>query len=208
MTCPRKESLSAAVTLNAIRHAAALITVLTVAFSQASFAEDADGFRDAGQTALGKADVIHLQVRVAAIHAATNSVTLRGPNGALADVDVNPALVDVSRLRVGDRLNAAYQQALLVHIDKLAVSGVRERVETTVAIPASGGAVSSAHRVRIVATVMKIDRKSRLVTLRGPTHRQVLRAANNIALDELKVGDSVRAEFVSAAAVTVVRERR
>jgi hypothetical protein len=75
-----------------------------------------------------------------------------------------------------------------------------------VAIPASAGFVSSAHRVRVVATVLKIDRKSRMVTLRGPTHQQVLRASTVIPLDELNVGDSVRAEFVSAVAVELVRD--
>jgi Cu/Ag efflux protein CusF len=79
-------------------------------------------------------------------------------------------------------------------------------VETTAAIPASAGYASSAHSVKVVATVMKIDRKTRMVTLRGPKHQQVLRAAKGISLDRLKVGDSVRAEFVSAAAVELVRE--
>jgi hypothetical protein len=64
---------------------------------------------------------------------------------------------------------------------------------------------SSAHRVRVVATVTKIDRKTRLVTLRGPRHQQVLRAAQDIPLDQLRVGDSVRAEFISAVAVALAR---
>jgi Cu/Ag efflux protein CusF len=185
--------------------AAVLLGVLAAAFSPAGFAQDPSS-RDAAQTALGNAEIIHAQVRVAALDAATNSVTIRGPHGNLADVDVNPALADVSRLRVGDRLNVGYQQALLLHIDKLATRGVRERVETTVAIPASAGFVSSAHRVRVIATVVDIDRKNRMMTLRGPKHRQVLRASNAIPLDQLKVGDSVRAEFVSAVAVELVRE--
>ncbi|CAD6538768.1 copper-binding protein [Paraburkholderia metrosideri] len=188
-----------------MRCAATLLTALSATFSPAGFAQDATS-ADAVQTALGNAEVVHAQVRVAAIDAATNTVTVRSQRGNLADVDVNPALADVSRLRVGDRLNVAYQQAILIHIDKLATKGLRERVETTVAIPASAGFVSSAHRVRVVATVEKIDRKSRMVTLRGPRHRQVLRASSAIPLDELKVGDSVRAEFVSAAAVELVRE--
>jgi Cu/Ag efflux protein CusF len=183
-----------------------LMTVLTAAYSQPGVAQNADVRQDAGQVALGKADVVHAQVRVAGIDVATNSVTLRGPRGNLADVDVNPAVADVSRLRVGDKLNVAYQQALLIHVDKLATKGVRERVETTVAIPASAGFASSARRVRVVATVTKIDRKNRLVTLRGPRHQQVLRAAQDMSLDELKVGDSVRAEFVSAVAVSLVRD--
>jgi hypothetical protein len=189
----------------ATRSAAVLLAALSFTFSQAGVAQHAID-PDAAQTALRDADVVHAQVRVAAIDTATNTVTVRSQRGKLADVDVNPALADVSRLHVGDRLNVAYQQALLVHIDRLATKGVRERVETTVAMPASAGFVSSAHRVRVVATVTQIDRKSRLVTLRGPTHRQVLRASRAIALDQLSVGDSVRAEFVSAVAVQLVRD--
>ncbi|CAE6776353.1 hypothetical protein LMG22931_04295 [Paraburkholderia nemoris] len=178
--------------------------VLMAALCQSGFAQTSDA--NAGQTALGKAEVVHAQVRVVAIYPATNSVTLRGPHGNLADVDVNPRLADVRKLRVGDTLNVAYQQALLLQVDKVTTKGVRERTETTVAIPASAGYASSAHRVQVVATVLKIDRKSRMVTLRGPKHQQVLRAAESIPLDQLKVGDSVRAEFVSAAAVEVVRK--
>jgi hypothetical protein len=196
MTRRRKAGSSAAAMWSA--------AVLMAAFCQSGFAQDANA--DAGQAALGKAEVIHAQVQVVAIYPATNSVTLRGPHGHLADVDVNPQLADVRTLRVGDTLNVAYQQALLLQIDKVTTKGVRERIETTAAIPASGGYASSAHRVQIVATVLKIDRKSRMVTLRGPKHQQVLRAAAGIPLNELKVGDSVRAEFVSAAAVEVVRK--
>jgi hypothetical protein len=201
MTCLRKKGLLVAV----IGQAVVLMTAQAAMSSQSGFPQNTADL-EAVQTALGKADVVHMQVHVAAINAATNSVTIRGPRGNLADVDVNPALVDVSRLRVGDRLNVEYRQAVLLRIDKLAKKGVRERIETTVAIPASAGVVSSAHRVRVVATVVNIDRDSRMVTLRGPRHQQVLRAARGIALDDLKVGDSVRADFVSAAAVALVRE--
>ncbi|MFM0636547.1 hypothetical protein PQQ63_07575 [Paraburkholderia metrosideri] len=196
MTRLRKVGSSAAVTWATV--------ALMGACSQSGFAQDTDA--DAGHRALGKAEVVHAQVHVAAIYPATNSVTLRGAHGNLTDVDVNPQLADVRKLRVGDKLNVAYQQALLLQVDKVRTKGVRERVETTVAIPASAGYASSAHRVQIVATVLKIDRKSRMVTLRGPKHQQVLRAAGSIPLNELRVGDSVRAEFVSAAAMEVVRE--
>lgn len=200
MTCPRKNGSS----VIGLWRAAALAGVVAVTLCETSFAQDASV--PAGQQALARAEVIHAQVRVVAINTVTNSVTLRGPRGNLADVDVNPALADVSRLKVGDKLNVAYQQALLLNIDKLTTKGVRERIETTAAIPASAGYASSAHSVKVVATVMKIDRKNRMVTLRGPKHQQVLRAAKGISLGQLKVGDSVRAEFISAAAVELVRE--
>ncbi|WP_144143621.1 hypothetical protein [Paraburkholderia sp. BCC1884] len=201
MTCLRKIGAFAANAARTLTLAAGLMAVA----SYPTFAQDDDD-PEAGQKALENAEVIHAQVRVVAIDVATNSVTIRGPRGNLADVDVNPAVAHVDRLHVGDRLNVAYQQALLIHIDKLATKGVRERIETTVAIPASAGYTSSAHRVQVVATVTKIDRKRRLVTLRGPKHRQLLRAAHTISLDDLNVGDSVRAEFISAAAVELVQE--
>jgi Cu/Ag efflux protein CusF len=43
------------------------------------------------------------------------------------------------------------------------------------------------------------------VTLRGPTQTQEFDAAPAVSLDGLKVGDTVRAEFVSAVATAVVR---
>jgi len=176
------------------------------AFAQTGFAQDSTVSPDTVQAALREADVVHMRVHVAAIDAASNRVLLRGPRGQLADVEVNPGIADVSRLRVGDRLNVAYQQAMLIHVEKLATKGMRERTETTLVLPASAGVVSSAHRVRIVATVVRIDAKNYTVTLRGPKHQQVLQVARDIPLDELHVGDSVRAEFVSAAAVSLVRE--
>lgn len=209
MTCLRKKgSLAGVIGRTASLSTTLLATLLftlAATFSPSGFAEDAADLQ-AVQTALAKTDIVHMEVHVAAIRPATNTVTLRDSRGNLADVDVNPALADVSRLRVGARLNVAYQQAVLLHIDRLAKHGVRERIETTVAIPASAGVVSAAHRVRVVATVVEIDRDSRMVTLRGPRHQQVLRAARGVPLDELNVGDSVQADFISAVAVAVARE--
>ncbi|NIF55270.1 hypothetical protein [Burkholderia sp. Ax-1724] len=176
------------------------------ALAQPGFAQDTTVPADTVQAALREADVVHMRVHVAAVDAASNRVLLRGPRGQLADVEVNRGIADVSRLRVGDRLNVAYQQAMLIRVEKLATQDVRERTETTLALPASAGVVSSAHRVRIVATVVRIDGKNCTVTLRGPKHRQLLQVARDIPLDELHVGESVRAEFVSAAAVSLVRE--
>jgi hypothetical protein len=47
-----------------------------------------------------------------------------------------------------------------------------------------------------------------MVTLRGAKHQQMLRASSGIPLTDLKVGDSVRAQFVAAVAVQLVRAGR
>jgi hypothetical protein len=65
-------------------------------------------------------------------------------------------------------------------------------------------ALGKAEVVHAQVHVVAIYPATNSVALRGPKHQQVLRAAADIPLNELKVGDSVRAEFVSAAAVEVV----
>lgn len=158
-----------------------------------------------GPRAVGAAALLHVQARVVEIDANSNSVTLLGPRGNLAVIDVNPQVADVKKLRVGDTVNIAYQKAVLIGIDKLATSGIRERVDTELAQPASNGVVASARHVEVVATIQKVDRKHRTVTLRGPTRTETLDVAPDISLDGLKVGDSVRAVFVVAAAASVSR---
>ncbi|CAB3800793.1 hypothetical protein LMG28614_05247 [Paraburkholderia ultramafica] len=155
--------------------------------------------------AVGAAALLHVQARVVEIDPDSNSVTLVGPRGNLAVIDVNPQIADVKKLHVGDTVNIAYQKAVLIGVDKLATSGIRQRIDTELAQPASGGVVASARRVEVVATVQKIDRKLHTVTLRGPTRTETLDVAPDVSLKGLKVGDSVRAVFVTAAAASVSR---
>lgn len=160
---------------------------------------------DATPQAVGAAALVHVQARVVEIDADSNSVALQGPRGNVAVLDVNPAIADVKKLHIGDVVNIAYQKAVLIGVDRLAPNGIRQRTETEIAQPASGGVVASARRVEIVATVQTIDRKHRTVTLRGPTRTETLDVAPDVALDKIKVGDSVRAVFVTAVAASVAR---
>ncbi|WP_368622543.1 copper-binding protein [Paraburkholderia sp. BR13444] len=175
-----------------------------VAAAGSAFAQD-DAASAPEQRAIGAAALLHVQARVVAIDPATNSVTLRGPHGGDETFDVNPQAADVSKLHIGDMVTIAYKKALLVGVDKLAPSGIRQRIDTEVTQPAANGVVASARRVEVVATVRKIDRKQRMITLRGPSRTETLDVAPDIPLDKLKVGDSVRAVFVSAIATSVSR---
>ncbi|NKJ45419.1 hypothetical protein CIC12_01395 [Burkholderia sp. SG-MS1] len=156
--------------------------------------------------AVGAAALVRVQARVVAIDAESNSVALRGPRGNVEIVDVNPELADVKKLHVGDIVNIAYKKAVLIGVDKVATSGIRQRIDTQLAQPASGGVVTSARRVEVVATVQKIDRKRHSVTLRGPTRTETLDVAPDVSLAGVKVGDSVRAVFVAAIAASVSRD--
>ncbi len=130
-----------------------------------------------GPAGVGAAAMVQTQAHIIAIDPASNSVTLRGPRGGVMDVMVDPEVGDVSKLQIGDTVNIAYRSALLIHADKVKSNGIRERVEETATIPASQGVTASAHRIRVLATVEKVDVKKRQVTLRGPTQTWVIRAA-------------------------------
>lgn len=161
---------------------------------------------NAGLPAVGAEAVLHAQARVIGIEPDSNSVILKGSRGNIAVIGVNPDVADVKKLHVGDMLNIAYKRAVLIHVDKVASNGIRARVDTEAVQPASGGVVATGHMVEVLATVQNIDRQNRRVTLRGPTRTEVLDVSPDIPLDNLKVGDSVRAVFVSAIAASVTRE--
>jgi hypothetical protein len=155
----------------------------------------------AGGMSVGGVSLNEMQARVLAIDPASNSVTVQGQDGQVVNIAVDPNLVKVSVLRVGDVLNIGYRNALLLQVEKTSSDGIRERRESTVAYPPQNGVVASARRVEVLATIQKIDPVRRQVTLRGPQRTETLDVSPDIALDKLKVGDTVRADFVSAVAV-------
>jgi Cu/Ag efflux protein CusF len=156
-------------------------------------------------TARGAAAVAQVQARVVGIDPVTNSVSLQGPRGRIVDVAVNPEIGDVKKLQLGDIVNIEYRSAVLVRATKVKSNGIRERIDTESAIPASGGVTAQARIVEVIATIERIDAKNRRVTLRGPSHTVTLDVAPDVSLAGLKVGDSVHAQFESATAVQVVR---
>ena len=89
------------------------------------------------QPAVGAVALLHVQARVVAIDPATNSVTLRGPQGGEETFDVNREAADVSKLHIGDIVTIAYKKAVLVGVDKLAPNGIRQRIDTEVTQPAA-----------------------------------------------------------------------
>ncbi|WP_321926551.1 hypothetical protein [Paraburkholderia guartelaensis] len=160
-----------------------------------------------GQHTVGVEALRHLQARVAGTDPSNNSVTLRDTRGEMVVFEISPAITDVQTLQIGDTVNVAYRNAILTRMDKVASNGIRERIETEVMQPTSNGDVISTRSVQFVATVLKIARKNREVTLRGPTQTQEFEVASTLSLSSLKVGDTVHAEFISPVVVSFVRVR-
>ncbi len=175
----------------------AMVSLAQPASAQDSLASTAEGVISAVQP-------VHIQAKIVGIDAGARTVTLKGADGRAAIVLVSDKVAGFDKLAVGDNVDVLYKNALLVKTEKVkgASKGIRERVDTHVYAPASGG-YESARQVEVLATVQKVDHKKRLVTLRGAYQTQTLEAGPDVDLKEVKVGATVHAVFVSATAVQI-----
>jgi len=150
--------------------------------------------------------VFETRGRVVSVDPATNSVTLTGERGVRFTFEVEPEVADVSKLAPGDQIDVVYRHALLLRVDRTGGSGIRSRVETTSTAPATGGVTTTTHSVEVTATIRKIDRARRQLTLRGPTETVVLDVPPNVSIEDLRAGQKVRASYVTQSAVKMTRD--
>lgn len=188
--------------VSAVLAALTSLTVCVPLYAQTASVPDAAASAPVGVLQTGEVQTV---AHVVSVDATANTVTLRGAQGRQMTVAVDPAVANVSKLAPGDQVNIVYKEALLLRADKVDAKGIRARVETTAETPASGGVTAAARAVQVVATVQKIDRAHRKVTLRGPTRTVVVGVPQDVPIEKLKVGDSIRADYVGATAVQVVR---
>ncbi|SOE46941.1 hypothetical protein SAMN05414139_00136 [Burkholderia sp. D7] len=177
--------------------------VVSALFTAPAFSQDAAS--GAGPGGVGGAAIAEVEARVVGIDSASNSVALRGSSGRVVQIAVNPEVGDVGKLQIGDTVHIKYANAVLIRATKVASNVIRERVDETATIPASGGSTATARRVQVLATVQKVDAARRIITIRGPNKTETLQAGSDVSLKGIKAGDSVHAEFIEATAVLVTR---
>ncbi|ASL45940.1 hypothetical protein bAD24_III00990 [Burkholderia sp. AD24] len=186
----------------ALTLSAAAFTVATLAANQPAAAQDA--MASAARGIVSEVQPVHVKAQIVGIDPGSRTLTLQGPGGNAVVVLVSQQVAGFDQLKVGDRVDVLYKNALLVKADKVTGkdNGIRKRVDTQVYEPASGG-FEAARQIEVLATVQKIDHKNRLVTLRGAYQTQTLEVGPDVDLKGVKVGDTIHAVFVSAAAVQV-----
>lgn len=178
--------------------------LVVAAFAVAQPAQAQNALASTAQGVVTAVEPVHVKAEIVGIDPGSRALTLRGPAGNAVVVLVSEQVAGFDKLKVGDRVDVLYKNALLVKADKVTGKdkGIRKRVDTQVYAPASGG-FESARQIEVLATVQKIDRKHRLVTLRGAYQTQTLEVGPDVDLKDVKVGDTIHAVFVSAAAVQV-----
>ena len=144
--------------------------------------------------------------RVIGVDPDTNSVTIRSARGRRFTFAIEPEVADVSQFAPGDRIDVMYRRASLLRLDAPGSTGIRSSVETTTTAPGDSGETATTHSVDVSATVMRVDRANRRLTLRGPTETVELDVPPNLPIDALRVGQQVLASYETGSAVRVTRE--
>lgn len=153
----------------------------------------------------GAASTVSVTATVEKIDMNSREVTLRGPEGNVVTIAVGPEARNLEQLKVGDKVNVEYTQALAVALTP-ATGGEEERGEVAALERAPEGEKPAgvlARRVDIKAKVEAIDTEKREVTLKGPDRTVKLAVGEDIDLGKIKVGDQVFASYEEALAVSV-----
>ena len=194
-----------------MKNSSALVVVaLLGALSLPAFAQDRPANGSAVVTASepGKgtiAGVVKVTGTVEAMDLQKRQVTIKGPRGKLHSMDVGPDVRNLEQVKVGDRVVVRYAQALTLTLMKDGKE-LRSRIDTaggdrTPAGARPGGVIGQ--KVEVTADVIAVNKKTRMVTLRGPEHVVDLKVEDPAQLKLVKVGDQVHAVYTEAVALSV-----
>ncbi len=134
------------------------------------------------------------------------ALTLRDEQGAEFVVIAGPEVRNFPQIKKGDIVEVDYRRAAATALDKASDATVAGQA-TTVERASAGGkpGMMATQTSTIVATVLDIDQKNRVVTLQGPKGGIVTVAvpADMKTFDSLKKGDKVSAVYTEAVAISV-----
>ena len=143
---------------------------------------------------------------IVSIDATYRIVTLKTASGKVVEVVAGPEVKNFDQLKVGQKVKAAYSEALSLELKKGGGKPLTMTEKGGAASAAAGAkpGAAGARQVTILADVVKVDTKTHLVTLKGPGGNSVdLHVEDPEQLKNIKKGDQVEAVYTEAVAVTV-----
>ena len=151
------------------------------------------------------ARTVQIIATVAAVDAASRSVTLKGPRGQVETMTVSEEVRNLPRVKAGDRVAVTYAQGLALQLKRGGPS-IRERVEregrARVAPGGRPGGVVG-REVKAVADVVGVNNLKQTVTLRGPGQTVTLKVRDAELLKSITTGDWVEVVYTEAVALAL-----
>ena len=178
----------------------AAFTIATVAAAQT-----ADTYVVNRPGAVGAGQNVTLTGTIKAIDADKRAVTIVGQQGKEVVVTAGPEVKNFAQLKVGDRVDVSYAEALLVELKKGggAVVGRTEQAGAVTAAPGTTPGAMMGRQVKLVGDVIKTDAATQTVTVRGAQRTIELNIRDPEQFKLIAVGDQLEATYFEAAAVDV-----
>jgi hypothetical protein len=177
---------------------ASLVVLSVAAFTQTQPAPKPAGI------VLG--DAVTITAKIEYIDKKDRVVGLRGPAGNLAFFEVDEAVKNFNRIKVGDQVKADYYEALAVYLGKPGTQPEEDAgAIIATAAPGKKPGVFAVGAVDESASVTAIDRTKRTVTVKGPQgHTYTVKVDPSLsAFETINVGDSIHIRYVEAIAISV-----
>jgi hypothetical protein len=154
---------------------------------------------------VGVAETVKATATITAIDAATRAVTLKGPEGKEMTVTAGPEVKNFAQLKVGDKVDLQYVEALTLELKKGSTAPVSrtEQAGAAAAKPGEKPAGAVGRQVTIVAEVVGLDPKTQTVTLKGPQRTVDLKVKDPAQFKLVAKGDRVEATYTEAMAIAV-----
>ncbi len=158
-----------------------------------------------GPGAVGVAQTVDVTATITAIDAASRAITVKGPQGKEVTVTAGPEVKNFAQLKVGDKVDLTYAEALTLELKK----GGGKPVAITMkegavgAKPGEKPAGVVGRQVTVVGDVIAVDTAAKLVTVRGPQRTIDLKVQDPEQLKLIAKGDQIEATFTEALAIAV-----
>lgn len=141
-------------------------------------------------------------VTVTKVDKATRTVSFRGPKGNVATLTVPPEAQNLDQVKPGQQYKMKYVESVAVEIRKAGAPAAAGEQQVKLAPKGAkpGGVI--VRTVELAGVVDAVDYKSRTVSVRGPKGNVVpLKVADDVPLEQLKVGDSIAVTYTAALAI-------
>ncbi len=180
-------------------------SILSVAFALPAIAQTGAAVVGKAPGVAGAARTATMTATIAAIDAPTKAITLKGPQGNEITVTAGPDVKNFAQMKVGDRVDVEYIEALTLELKKGGGKAVARTEQSggAGAKPGERPAGIAGRQVTVVADVVAIDAATPTLTLRGPQRTIELKVRDPEQFKRVAKGDQVEATYTEAIAAKI-----
>jgi len=161
----------------------------------------------AAEPSMGKAAVLVAvgSYKVTAIDHKSREVTLQDGEGNSETFVIGEAARNLDQVNVGDIVTVKTAEGIAVELVPAAgsITGTMERTGISRSEKGQKPHAAVYHHVELIGQIKALDRKKREVTIRGKDATITVPVADDVDLDRVKVGDTVRIDILEMVSITV-----